>query len=754
MFRHADLTGPEDLFAERNQRRDAIAYYYRVTAYSPETALFLERYCRAARSCGLITDSPLDNPNPSNLEYYQEIMGSAFELDAGFLNRSLRKWMPRVEEGRLRALAEAMLDILTELKNAGKNNNVLRNVYVKFMCWLYYRFEQLVNRQYGERIPKLLMCGRVSAHGLLMLELLSRTGCDVLLLVTEGEAEYRRSDPQGTLCRLFPVNNPTPFPPGYGLKTLRQKLRAEEERQRLYEPLPQRTGCVNAWMQDGNVLHALLTPPEKRGTEPGRYYTCFARLVGVEDKLSYQRELYELQRDIKKAGRKLLILSGEIPAPTYDEIALIRRTGAQSLEQIAAELSANLSFPGEPELQSLMRKSFLDLLFEEGRKENLRLTVLFNRATKLLCLIRRYRKQLFEGLRYPQLACFLYLGGCKTEEEALFCRFLSRLPVDVLILTPDLSKACCLRDPLLLEIKQPNSLALERFPEDENGLRLATTAYNAERDLDSLMYGDGSLFRNQQYSRAKTIVLQTTYEEIAVLWDQELKYRPNFGVDEETVRLPVIFAKASGVKDGAVQPYWDGIRALLTPETLLIRSVPRVTRQTENPIKAVAHTFLRNGRVNKHEIKKSKHYPYGLLREPMQEYMLDKLALLVESGLIRGTFENGTEYTIVSTVLNLEKDVMRMIQRFDFTKKNPKLIYLVPGEQILSQEDAICAAFLNLLGFDILIFAPTGYQCVEQYYTKPLVEEHQLGEYLYDLETPELSPAPVKKQSFFQKLFS
>ena len=53
----------------------------------------------------------------------------------------------------------------------------------------------------------------------------------------------------------------------------------------------------------------------------------------------------------------------------------------------------------------------------------------------------------------------------------------------------------------------------------------------------------------------------------------------------------------------------------------------------------------------------------------MQEHLLDKLQLLLDQKLIRGTFENGTEYTILSTILNLPKEILRMLQKFDFTKK-------------------------------------------------------------------------------------
>ena len=78
-------------------------------------------------------------------------------------------------------------------------------------------------------------------------------------------------------------------------------------------------------------------------------------------------------------------------------------------------------------------------------------------------------------------------------------------------------------------------------------------------------------------------------------------------------------------------------------------------------------------------------------------YILDKLQLLLERKPITGMFENGTEYTVISVVLNMKKEIVRLIQKFDFTKKNPKLIYLNTSDSVISLEDTIYIAFLNLL---------------------------------------------------------
>ena len=72
-------------------------------------------------------------------------------------------------------------------------------------------------------------------------------------------------------------------------------------------------------------------------------------------------------------------------------------------------------------------------------------------------------------------------------------------------------------------------------------------------------------------------------------------------------------------------------------------------------------------------------------------------------------------------------------------RRSPKLIYINTGETILSLQDSILIAFLNLIGFDILFFVPTGYQSVEKYFAGNLMEEHQIGEYIYDMQVPDLN---------------
>ena len=96
-----------------------------------------------------------------------------------------------------------------------------------------------------------------------------------------------------------------------------------------------------------------------------------------------------------------------------------------------------------------------------------------------------------------------------------------------------------------------------------------------------------------------------------------------------------------------------------------------------------------------------------------------------------------------------------MIQKFDFTKKNPKLIYILTDESSLTLEETIMTSYLNLLGFDIIFFVPTGYQTVEKYLNEIPMEEHQIGDYIYDLNVPDFAriASAAHSSSWREKLF-
>lgn len=752
MFQLGRIEKLHDYFSACSRRREQAVFFYRVAGYSGEVAAFLTQYDQAARTNGVVIEGRIPNPDPKQLDYLAEMMGSDFQLDAGFLTQKLTRWLPRLTGAQREAVVIAMTATLQDLQAHGKNENMLRNAYIKYMCWLYYKFERILGRLGGDELPKILYDGTVSSYELQLLVILARAGADIVLLERAGDASYLRCDPTSQYAQLYQAPGLTPFPADFSLRQLREQGRQQAERQKLYGAPAGIAPCTNAWMKtpDGKEI---LTAVRARGDDPKLFYNAFVVQYGVEDKLLFPSDMVAFYQQLKREGRKVCLENGRLPPPTPEEIAAVRRRNHQTAEQLAADLAANLQYPNNQQLQTLMRQAFLDVVLEEDKAVGGNLNRLLNKAVYLVAWMKRYQKDLFQNWQAPEVGVFILFGACSGDNEALFLRLLAKLPVDVLVLLPDLNAPCVLKDPALLDLHKEHSLPMTDFPVEPSQMRVRTAAYQAEREMDSILYQNTGLYRAKQHQKAEAVTLQTMYEEIGLLWDQELKYRPGFAAEGDTVTVPVLLEKICGIKDGPILPYWLEIKKLVTPETTLVTKLPWQTGLEANPMKPYATQFLRQGRLQREKIKQHKDYPYGILRPEIQEYLLDKLQVLLDEKLIAGTYQNGTEYTIVSTILGLPKDLLRRIQNFDFTKKNPKLIIISTTEETLSLEDSILVAFLNLVGFDILFFVPTGYQSIEKYFQKPFANEHQLGPYRYDLRVPDFQTLHEGGKSSIRKLF-
>ena len=752
MFQLGRIEKLHDYFSACSRRREQAVFFYRVAGYSGEVAAFLTQYDQAARTNGVVIEGRIPNPDPKQLDYLAEMMGSDFQLDAGFLTQKLTRWLPRLTGAQREAVVTAMTATLQDLQAHGKNENMLRNAYIKYMCWLYYKFERILGRLGGDELPKILYDGTVSSYELQLLVILARAGADIVLLERAGDAGYLRCDPTSQYARLYQAPGLTPFPADCSLRQLREQGRQQAERQKLYGAPAGIAPCTNAWMKAPDVKE-ILTAVRARGDDPKLFYNAFVVQYGVEDKLLFPSDMVAFYQQLKREGRKVCLENGRLPPPTPEEIAAVRRRNHQTAEQLAADLAANLQYPNNQQLQTLMRQAFLDVVLEEDKAVGGNLNRLLNKAVYLVAWMKRYQKDLFQNWQAPEVGVFILFGACSGDNEALFLRLLAKLPVDVLVLLPDLNAPCVLKDPALLDLHKEHSLPMTDFPVEPSQMRVRTAAYQAEREMDSILYQNTGLYRAKQHQKAEAVTLQTMYEEISLLWDQELKYRPGFAAEGDTVTVPVLLEKICGIKDGPILPYWLEIKKLVTPETTLVTKLPWQTGLEANPMKPYATQFLRQGRLQREKIKQHKDYPYGILRPEIQDYLLDKLQVLLDEKLIAGTYQNGTEYTIVSTILGLPKDLLRRIQNFDFTKKNPKLIIISTTEETLSLEDSILVAFLNLVGFDILFFVPTGYQSIEKYFQKPFANEHQLGPYRYDLQVPDFRTLHEGGKSSIRKLF-
>lgn len=103
-----------------------------------------------------------------------------------------------------------------------------------------------------------------------------------------------------------------------------------------------------------------------------------------------------------------------------------------------------------------MTRAFIDLVLEEGERCGGSVSKLTSRAVYLLCWLNRYQKDLFPDWKAPEVAVFLQFGRCASDTGALFLQLLARLPVDVLLLLPNLNEGSALHTRICWRSTVPN----------------------------------------------------------------------------------------------------------------------------------------------------------------------------------------------------------------------------------------------------------------------------------------------------------
>ena len=319
-----------------------------------------------------------------------------------------------------------------EMRQAGKNENIQKNVYIKMMCWLYYKFERIMPFLGRDILPKVLYEGNnITNHELTFLRILSSMGVDILLVETKSDDSYRRLDPDSNWSQKIRENGTRPFPQDYSLKNLRKEaarqaasnsprpalqrqpqpwmasasqsvqlssatvppLKQTAQRQPIQTqqlvahpqqrfpvssqkgldvgsrfPAPGISACTNAWMKEA-ALSQVLVPPVARGDDRSYFYNAFIRMNGVNDKLTYVNELYQMYQNLAANQRKVLVIDGAVPIPDPEELQKIRRRNYKSADELIIDLAGNLPACASVELQRSIQRSFVRTMKEAAEAE-------------------------------------------------------------------------------------------------------------------------------------------------------------------------------------------------------------------------------------------------------------------------------------------------------------------------------------------------------------------------------------------------
>lgn len=760
------ITCLEDCFLPLSRRVPPTTRFYRVIGRDGggKIMAFLTKYRALAQGTGQCIQDGIPNPTEPEIQRFFTGVGAQFTLTPALIARHMTVWLGQLRPVQRQALSSVMDGCLTRLKGQGANENILRNVYIKFMCWFRSPFGQALRGMGQDAPPKILFEGKIGKYEILFLHLLYTAGCDVIYADPCSEDAYRKVDPEGGMSQLIAGEIRTPMPAAPPSAPPRPASvkgdRPSKPAPRTDPPKPQTPAPwagleseveLNSWAGDKPLWEAALLSYDARQTGgEARMRTVFSVCLGVDERAAYRSQLFQLKRTLEQGAAKWLLAEQKLPAPTAAETEGFRAVSKDLPRPALIRALCQKLTPACGRVQQLLAQCALEQVLSRSPIEDP--VRFYNRAVRLACWLCRYVTQLFEGYRTAYQPVLIYYGPI-TEGEISLLWALAHTGCDILYFSPDRAAGSVFAAHFLphhwRETLLPESLEVEPFPQREERLRASTTAYNASRELDTLLYSDTGLFRDRQFTRSQPVTLKTTYDEVGQLWKEEAQYRPSFQARDGVVYVPNLFAKVSGVDKGDLNLYWSHIREMITDSTYLITALPFL--QKENRLRpAQTAPYLRDNRLDPKALKGASFYRYTHLPDDKQDYILEKIQALIDYDMILDGGSN-LPAVMLAVLMDLDKELLRLLQNFDFTREIPKLLIVDVQETLFTLEECILLAFLNQVGFDIAVFSPTGYRNLEPHLRPDSFEIHTVGSFHFDLTVPDLR----RKSSgdWFSRLF-
>lgn len=438
--------------------------------------------------------------------------------------------------------------------------------------------------------------------------------------------------------------------------------------------------CRNAWMKEPDPLQEIQRRPEGLNT-------IFCEIKGTNCIANYAEDLFKLRRSLSDC----IVINGKIPNPTVDE-------GRQEVNGIA-----------KPVLQRFLREK--------------RITGNDAKVLKALCC--RY----FSQVSKEKVGTLLYYGSVTEKKEIQLLDFAKELPIDVIILNHAKEESYDFKGDFMV-IEEEFASPLAQFPEEV----LATGAASVEKTLDQVLYGDENFSRPNQYSDVESIILNVTKEDVTGLWSEEIKMRTGYGIENGKVIVPTLYAQITGLGNFSKRSYIDFVSDLTQNSMCFVTEALEIS-----PIKLKGDSSLKT-MSDKHFNKKFAEKvlsmtPLSIISQEKQNLLIEKANEMIKKYKFNSIWD---VLNFAGILFAIPEALAQLIHVWDLTKVNPKIVMVLTGTRKLESKEEVMLQYLHAIGFDVLLFIPTGYGLVTEDLLRSGLQKIDLCNYNFSIQYSEI----------------
>lgn len=494
------------------------------------------------------------------------------------------------------------------------------------------------------------------------------------------------------------------------------------------------------------------------------YKSIFKAYIGIEDSESLDLALFKFNNEFK--NRKDVVFIENLLQITTDfnsiekakeDYQLVERT---NFKQSGLRLVNDLSF------NSVLLDN-LDKLFELLDNEIKHTKANF--ATKFMLWIRDYLSDL--KLENSEIPKCVYYGNIK-KHESYFLMFLNMCGFDVLYINPNglsnikivssyTSKLEIYENPIISEVISLKERVLNGEVIDKSTVNKATTVTaHAQRKIQEELYNDTGMIIDSwqlQDCQLKPIMLNTTFEEISIYYNQALNFRPHYKSSNGIIEAPVFFSKIIGVHDKD-DDYYDFVNTIKKNENTLFleflgnENILKTKEFTKADFK-LTYLIDTNGNIDRKGTVNENEFEISILETKLQNKILDALEDVFKSRFFVEEIGTNDKVQMLHFALNLNRKLLLLIENFAYGRVNPKLVLYINERVSMSKEFCAMLLLMNKLGVDVLLLTPVGSKDIEKVLDENIVDTHRLSKIVERFNLSELEQLKSSGKSFIGKLF-
>ncbi|GAM15293.1 YceG family protein [Mesobacillus selenatarsenatis] len=389
---------------------------------------------------------------------------------------------------------------------------------------------------------------------------------------------------------------------------------------------------------------------------------------------------------------------------------------------------------------------------EKGCLENKEFVEVFNDVINWIFHLEHHLMDADPDVEMP---AFIWYGNYRKSHQYLVY-FLIELGCDLVTFTP------AGNDPLSISEKDrlktfyhifPDTSDPEPFPA-ERRMQTTTVAFRASKEIEKILDHDGTVIYKPWQLReyiSNSITLKSTYSELFLVATEKAMFRPNFELQNKTVRIPVLFAKINGIANNR-REYWNRLHGLILQENShLVKSLPFSPGANNDFRYHYQKSLDHGGLLNLEKMTSAHFWKYSHLPSGLQKGLASAIRNICAAPKLKlrnSEKEDDVKVYLFNQSMQIPESILKMLQKFDYSQHVPKLIIF--NNQLngtLTRPDAALLLLLNQFGIDIVIYNPAGQSDIENYIDQSSFVSHWLEEIEFEQELKEPS---VLKKVFFQ----